>query len=189
MSLKMLHGSRPHGSWQYSTAMKHHLVRFAAVVVAAASAPAHAKGFTIEDMLAMQRVSDPAVSPDGKWVAFAVRDTDYDANRGRFDIWLASIDGASVRRLTTHPENDTEPQWSRDGKWIYFMSTRSGSAQVWRIGAAGGEAEQVTKLPLDLNGYKLFPDGRRIVVAADVWPTARSMAESLKRDEEKAKSK
>jgi dipeptidyl aminopeptidase/acylaminoacyl peptidase len=169
-----------------------HLVMFVAIgviAVAASAAPARAKGFTIEDMLAMQRVSDPAVSPDGKWVAFAVRDTDYDANRGRFDIWLASVDGASVRRLTTHPENDTDPQWSRDGKWIYFMSTRGGSAQVWRIGAAGGEAEQVTKLPLDLNGYKLFPDGRRIVVAADVWPTARSMAESVKRDEEKAKSK
>jgi len=169
-----------------------HLVMFVAIgviAVATSAAPARAKGFTIEDMLAMQRVSDPAVSPDGKWVAFAVRDTDYDANRGRFDIWLASVDGASVRRLTTHPENDTDPQWSRDGKWIYFMSTRSGSAQVWRIGAAGGEAEQVTKLPLDLNGYKLFPDGRRIVVAADVWPTARSMAESVKRDEEKAKSK
>ena len=156
--------------------------------VASAAAPA-AKGLTIDDMLAMQRVGDPAVSPDGKWLAFAVRDTDFDANRGRFDVWLAAADGSSVRQLTTSPDNDTDPQWSADGAWIYFMSTRSGSSQVWRIHPAGGESEQVTKLQADLNGFKLFPDGKHLVVAADVWPDAKSIAESAKRDDERAKSK
>src|SRR5882672_8862867 len=91
-----------------------------AATLAALTIPAAARGLTIEDMLAMQRVGDPAVSPDGKLVAFAVRDTDYDANRGRFDVWIAATDGSRVARLTTHPENDSEPQWSPDGKWIYF---------------------------------------------------------------------
>ena len=158
-------------------------------VVLAAAVPAAAKGLTIDDMLAMQRVSDPAVSPDGKWVAFSLRDTDFDANKGRYDVWLAAIDGSRVTRMTSHPDNDQAPAWSPDGKWIYFVSTRSGSAQVWRIGAAGGEAEQVTKLPLDINGFKLFPDGRRLVLAIDVWPDAKTLAESAKRDEDKAKSK
>src|SRR5436305_10434781 len=76
---------------------------------------AAAKGLTIDDMLAMRRVGDPAVSPDGKQVAFAVRDTDLEANRGRFDIWLAQADGSGVKQLTTHPENDQDPQWSADG--------------------------------------------------------------------------
>ncbi|MBA3395278.1 MAG: S9 family peptidase [Deltaproteobacteria bacterium] len=150
---------------------------------------ADAKGLTVDDMLAMQRISDPNVSPDGKWVAFAVRDTDLDANRGRMDLWLASVDGVTVRRLTTHPENDTDPRWSPDGKSIYFMSSRSGSSQVWRIAIAGGEAEQVTKLPLDLNGFELFPDGKRLVVPIDVWPDAKTLAETVKRDEAKEKSK
>src|SRR5215207_2788403 len=126
---------------------------FFTALVTVPSVAAEAKGLTVDDMLAMQRISDPQVSPDGKWVAFSVRDTDYDANRGRQDVWLASVDGTSVRRLTTHPENDNEPRWSPDGRFIYFMSSRSGSSQVWRIGVAGGEAEQVTKLPIDLNGY------------------------------------
>src|SRR5690349_21312893 len=129
--------------------------------VLAAAAPAAAKGLTIDDMLAMRRISDPAVSPDGKQVAFAVRDTDVDANRGRFDVWLAAIDGSSLKQLTTHPDNDQDPQWSADGAWLYFTSSRSGSAQVWRIRPTGGEAEQVTKLPTDINGFKLFPDGKR----------------------------
>lgn len=140
-------------------------------------------------MLAMQRISDPQVSPDGKWVAFSVRDTDYDANRGRYDVWLASVDGASVKRLTTHPENDLDPRWSPDGRWVYFLSARTGSTQVWRIQPTGGEAEQVTRLPVDINGFKVMPDGKRLVLAIDVWPSARTLADSVKRDEALSKSK
>src|SRR3954466_11185362 len=92
---------------------------------AMAASSGAAKGLTIEDMLAMQRVSDPQVSPDGKWVAFSVRDTDYDANKGRFDVYLAPIDGGSVTQLTTSDANDTDAKWSADGKWLYFTSTRS----------------------------------------------------------------
>jgi dipeptidyl aminopeptidase/acylaminoacyl peptidase len=161
-----------------------------ALGVAPVFAPAFGKGLTVDDMLAMQRVGGPAVSPDGRWIAFAVRDTDVDANRGRFDVWLVGADGAAAaRRLTTHPENDTEPEWSPDGRWIYFLSSRGGSSQVWRISPAGGEAEAVTKLPVDVNGFRVFPDGKRLLVAADVWPDARTPAESAKRDEAKAKSK
>jgi dipeptidyl aminopeptidase/acylaminoacyl peptidase len=157
-------------------------------IAAAASGPAAAKGLTVEDMLAMQRVSDPQVSPDGKWVAFSVRDTDYDANKGRYDVWLASIDGSSVTRLTTDEANDTDAKWSADGKWLYFTSTRSGSSQVWRIKPTGGEAQQVTQVETDINGFRPLPDGR-LVLAIDVWPTAKSIADSVKKDEAKDKSK
>src|SRR3954467_5807681 len=128
-------------------------------------APAAAKGLTIDDMLAMRRVGEPVVSPDGKQVAFAVRDTDVEANRGRSDLWLAQTDGSGVRQLTTHPDNDQEPQWSADGTWIYFLSSRSGSSQVWRIRPAGGEAEAVTRLPTDVAGFRRFPDGKHLALA------------------------
>ncbi len=141
-----------------------------------------AKGLTVDAMLAMQRVGEPTVSPDGKWIAFTVRDTDLIANRGRIDVWLAAVDGSTTRRLTTHPDNDTGPRWSADGAWVYFLSSRGGSSQVWRIRPAGGEAEPVTKLATDVGGFALFPDGKRLVLAIDVWPTAKTIAASLKRD-------
>jgi dipeptidyl aminopeptidase/acylaminoacyl peptidase len=153
------------------------------------SAMAAPRGLSVDDMLAMQRISDPQVSPDGKWVAFSVRDTDFAENRGRFDIWLAAVDGSAVTRLTTHPENDLDPRWSPDGRWIYFKSARGGSDQIWRIQPTGGEAQQVTKLGTDINGFKVMPDGKRLVLAIDVWPTAKTLAESLKRDEQQSKSK
>ena len=74
---------------------------------------------------------------------------------------IIATKGAQPRRLTTHPENDNSPEWSRDGRYVYFLSARSGSAQVWRLPAAGGEAEQVTSLPLDVGSFRLAPEAPR----------------------------
>ncbi len=161
----------------------------ALVFTVALATPVHAKGLTVEDLLAMQRVGDPRVSPDGKWLAFSVRETDMDANRGRFDLWVVGVDGSNLTRLTSHPDSDTDPEWSPDGKWVYFTSTRSGSAQVWRIRTTGGEAEQVTDLDTDINGFHLMPDGKRLVLAIDVWPDAKTLADSIKKDSVKPKTK
>ncbi len=153
----------------------------------AVASPAAATGLTIDDMLAMQRVSEPAVSPDGARVAFTVRETDLDANRGRTDLWLAAVDGSSTRRLTSHPDDDTSAVWAPDGTSIFFLSARSGSTQVWKIAPAGGEAEQVTRLPVDVGGFAVFPDGQRLVVALEVWPGTKTLAASVARDAAAAK--
>ncbi|MBK9035200.1 MAG: S9 family peptidase [Myxococcales bacterium] len=166
------------------------IFRFAPLALVLAAAPAVAgpgKGLTIDDMLAMHRVGEPAVSPDGRWVALSVRDTDMAANKGRVDLWLAAVDGSSVRRLTSDPANDTSPTWSPDGAYVYFTSSRGGSSQVWRIAVTGGEAEQVTKVPLDVGGFQLFPDGKRLLLSIEVWPDTRTLAASVAKDAAQAK--
>jgi dipeptidyl aminopeptidase/acylaminoacyl peptidase len=144
--------------------------------------------FTVEDMLAMERVGEPARSPDGRLIAYQLRTVDYEANQLRSDVWVAATDGSGTRRLTTHPEKDFQPAFSSDGRWIYFLSTRSGSGQVWRIAPTGGEAEQVTKLPVEVGGFVVV-DGRRLVLTIDVYPDAASLEETAKRDQERAQKK
>jgi dipeptidyl aminopeptidase/acylaminoacyl peptidase len=141
-----------------------------AVLVGGAAMAAETHPFSIHDMLAMERISDARVSPDGTRVAFTVRATDLAANRGRNDLYLAAVDGAWVRRLTAHEASDTQPRWSADGAAVYFVSTRSGSAQVWRIAVDGGEAEQVTREPLDVDALEVAPGGRALLFAMAVVP-------------------
>ena len=133
-------------------------------VMLTASSVTHAadlKPFTIDDLVRIKRVSEPVLAPDGKTVVFTLRETDMDANRGRTDLWALELTNKSAtpRRLTTHPDNDSSPQWSGDGRYVYFLSSRGGSSQVWRLQIAGGEAEAVTKLPLDVGSFKLAPNG------------------------------
>ena len=106
--------------------------------------------FSVHDMLAMDRISDPQASPDGKTVVFVVRKTDLKANRGRTDLWLVHTDGSGLRCLTSHPENDSNPRWAPDSRTVWFLSSRLGSSQVWKIRIDGGEARKVTRL-LDLS--------------------------------------
>ena len=87
--------------------------------------------FTIHDMLAMDRISDPQVSPDGTRIVFGLRKTDLEANRGRSDLWLIAPDGSGLRQLTSHEASDGNARWSVDGQTIFFLSSRSGSSQVW----------------------------------------------------------
>jgi dipeptidyl aminopeptidase/acylaminoacyl peptidase len=137
-------------------------------------------------------VSAPVLSPDGKTVVFTVRETDMTANRGRTDLWSLDIGakGATPRRITSHPENDSAAQWSSDGRYVYFLSARSGSDQVWRLGTiGGGEAEQVTKLPVDVGSFKLSPNGAKLVVSVDTFADCPDLGCTASRLEDKSKSK
>ena len=144
------------------------------------SQASRAHPFSVHDMLAMDRISDSQVSPDGKWIVFNVRTTDLEANRGRTDIWVVGTDGQNLRRLTSHPAADFNARWSACGKCIFFLSTRSGSAQVWRIRVDGGEAQQITDLPLGVGALVVSPDGKMLAVTMDVFPGRSTEATAKK---------
>jgi len=144
--------------------------------------------FSVQDMLAMDRISEWQVSPDGSRVVFTVSVTDREANRRRSDLYLARVDGSGTRRMTANPANDAQPRWSHDGKSVYFLSARSGSQQVWRLAVDGGEAEPVTSLPLGVDALKVSPDGKFLVFSMAVFP-GKSPEETRKMLDEKEKAK
>ncbi|MHC4641177.1 MAG: S9 family peptidase [Planctomycetota bacterium] len=137
--------------------------------------------FSVHDMLAMDRISDPQVSPDGRWIVFVLRKTDLEANRGRTDLWLVAVNGTGLRRLTSHPEGDFNPRWTPDSSSVWFISTRSGSSQVWRIQIDGGEAEQITDEPLDVGNLLVSPDGKHIAFTMETFPDCTTASETKKR--------
>src|SRR5690606_20335137 len=141
---------------------------------------------TVEDLVRLKRVSEPTLSPDGRTVVYTVRETGMAANRGRTDLWSLDLatKGAQPRRLTTHPDNDSSPEWSSDGRDIYFLSTRSGSSQVWRLPGNGGEANQVTELPVDVGSFRLATQAGRIAVTLEVFADCADLACTLERLDE-----
>ncbi|UCC22852.1 MAG: PD40 domain-containing protein, partial [Planctomycetota bacterium] len=140
--------------------------------------------FSVHDILAMERISDPQVSPDGEWIVFVLRKTDLEENLGRTDLWLVRADGTGLRRLTSDPANDSNPRWSADGESIWFLSKRSESSQVWRIRIDGGEAEQVTDLPLDVGNLVVSRDGQHIAFTMEVFVDCDSIECTKERLEE-----
>lgn len=85
-------------------------------------------------------LGSPRWAPDSRWIAF-----DSQAEDGRGRIFLIDAAGGQPRRLTQNTEEEVLPSWSRDGKWIYYRSNRTGRFEIWRAPASGGSVEQVTK--------------------------------------------
>jgi WD40 repeat protein len=94
----------------------------------------------------------PRWSPDGKLIAFDSRPN------GPSDIFVISPEGGSPRRLTNETSEDFVPSWSRDGRWIYFCSDRSGKGnwQIWKMPGEGGPATQVTQKGVAFEAFESF---------------------------------
>jgi acylaminoacyl-peptidase len=137
-----------------------------------AAAHAEPRGLSAKDLVTLDRVADPRVSPDGRFVVYDLRTTDWNANKGVHSLWVLDLKAkdAAPRRLAISEGGATGARWSPDGRFIYFTSSRSGSNQVWRTTPEGTEAKQVTKLPLDVGSFALAPKGGRMIVSMAVFP-------------------
>nr|WP_315485685.1 S9 family peptidase [uncultured Undibacterium sp.] len=156
---------------------------------------AEQRGFTVEDLVKMERVASPMVSPNGKLVVYAQRSTDLEKNRGRWDLWMINLTDATPtpKKLTnvtnSNEGNNSGAQWSAKGDAIYFISSRSGSGQVWRLPVAGGEAQKVTDLPLDVESFKVAPTENRIAMAIEVFRECADLMCTKEKLEAKSKVK
>src|SRR6202030_954595 len=143
---------------------------------------------TFDDMIQMHRVGDPKISPDGKWVAYAVSTPDVNANRNASNVWIVSTSGGTPIQLT-QSGHDSAPEWSPDAKTLAFLSSREGNSQVYLLSMDGGEAHAVTHLSTGADLVKWSPDGKTIAFTSSVYPDCKDDACNKKRDEEKEKNK
>jgi len=153
------------------------------------TADAAPRGLEARDLVTMDRASDPQASPDGSRIAFALRETDLAANKGVYGIWLVPAKGGEAQRVTGKGATANNPRWSNDGKSLYFLSTRSGSQQVWRLDLGGGEAHQVSDYPVDVGSFKVAPVGRQLAFTLEVYTDCDTLACTKKRLDERASAK
>ncbi len=138
--------------------------------------------FDYRDMISANRLGDPQVSPDGRWVVYSVTTTDVAANRRSGALYMMDLQNPGEgRRLAINEGGANTARWGGDGK-LYFLSGRSGSSQVWRAEADGTGAAQVTDLPLDVNAYRLSPDASKVVVSLAVFPGCADLACTVDRN-------
>src|SRR5256885_1109890 len=151
--------------------------------------------FTFEDMMALKRVGEPVVSPDGKWVVFSAIDVNLEENTRKPYLWIVSADGGEAHRLTTGQNTEDRPRFAPDGKRLIYTSTASGSSQIWMAdfdlsaGSVAGNARQLTSISTEADGGVWSPDGKNILFISEVYPNCTDDACNKVRDEELAKSK
>src|SRR6266536_764949 len=155
--------------------MRHLCVALLTITLPASLTPhpgfSQRRAITFEDFIAVKAVSDPQLSPDGRWVAYAVATPSLTDNRNVSRIWLAEVATGANRQITQGPGSDRSPRWSPDGRTLAFLSTRQNGAQVWVLDVTGGEARRVSNLPEGAGELTWLPDGKGFLVVGDVkWP-------------------
>lgn len=139
-----------------------------------------------ERLMKVKTVSDVVVSPDGKKVAYLVASAVMEGDKSEWlsQIHLTNSDGIGTMQLTRGDKSASSPVWSPDGKWIAFLSPRSGpKVNLWRIPVDGGEAEQLTDEKGGLSSFQWSPNGSQIAfLMPDAKSESEERAEREKRD-------
>ena len=122
---------------------------------------------TIDDLLSIKSVGGARISPDGSRVAYTIGETDFKQDATVTHIWLADAVTGQNFQLTRGDKSCSGPDWSPDGKWIAFTSSRVGDKnQLFLINPAGGEAVQITNAEAGVSGFQWSADGRSIAFTA-----------------------
>jgi dipeptidyl aminopeptidase/acylaminoacyl peptidase len=119
---------------------------------------------TADDLYRVQELSDPQVSPDGRWVAYVVTTSDRSADEARAAIWMVSWDGSERLALTAAADGTGKPRWSPDGRYLAFTSKPAGSdkEQIMLLDRRGGDARPLSSINGDVGEYAWSPDGKSL---------------------------
>ncbi|MGH9482948.1 MAG: TolB family protein, partial [Terriglobales bacterium] len=151
---------------------------------------------SFQESLQIQSPSSPEISPDGAWVVYGVRETDWKQDAYVTHLWLANTRDGRRFQLTRGAQSSGAARWSPDSRWIAFAAERPADAdakpatkgeagaeaspkpaprQLWLISPSGGEAWQLTRHLTNVADFRWSPDGQRIAfsAAAEASPAAK----------------
>src|SRR5579872_3824343 len=118
---------------------------------------------TIDQLISIERLGTPVISPNGELVAYTVRHTDWDDNSYHNEIWLADAKSGETRQLTNNSKkSSTSPAWSPDSRTLAFATDRDDKRQIYLIDPHGGEARKLTSAEEGVGSFAWAPDGKSI---------------------------
>jgi dipeptidyl aminopeptidase/acylaminoacyl peptidase len=167
-----------------------------ALFAASSARAAERRPLAVDDYLAIREVGAPRISPDGRWIAYAVTTHDLEEDESRSRIWMVPAAGGDAVPLTAEDEDSSSPRWSPDGRYLGFLSARGEEedgkdrTQVFTLFREGGEAEQVTDTAQKVEFFEWSPDGKRILlVLKDPKPEELEAKQAEEKGEEAKKKK
>jgi len=122
---------------------------------------------TIDELISLKRAGSPAISPNGQWIAYTVREANWDDNNYHTEIWLADARTGETRQLTSNgKKSSTSPAWSPDGTKLAFATDRDDKRQIYVIDPRGGEARKITAIEDGIGSFAWSPDGKSFAFTA-----------------------
>lgn len=140
------------------------------ICLSAGTVSAEKKAFSIDDLYKIKNVGAPVVSPDGKHVAFTLTSYDLPKGKSMTDIYVMDPDGQNKKQITENGKGNYNPLWTNDSKSIYFVSTESGSAQVYLYTFNDNKTAKITDFSMGVSDPVLSPDNKLIAFSSEVYP-------------------
>ncbi len=145
------------------------------------------KAIAIDDLMQLKSISNPQISPDGKWIAYVTSEMNLKKDKSEKQVWMIPAQGGEAIPMTSKEiYNASAPRWSPDNKHLSFLATKADDkTQVWTLNRNGGDAQQLTKIKQGVSGYEWSPDGKRILLSLNDPKPEELTAD--KEDDKKAK--
>ena len=155
----------------YTTAMKLAILSFAlATTLASTAVFAQKRPMTFEDLQSLRRVSDPQVSPSGKWVLFSVMDVDLALNSKVNHLWLVPTDGSAKEIQLTKGSGESNGRFSPDGSRIVYVANGQLYLAAWSdVAGKLTPAVQLTNIVTGADAPLWSPDGQSLAFVSEVY--------------------
>ncbi|WP_394700412.1 prolyl oligopeptidase family serine peptidase [uncultured Bacteroides sp.] len=131
---------------------------------------------TPEALWAMGRIGEVSVSPNGEKLVYTVAYYNVPENKSNREVFVMNVDGSDNKQITSTPISENEAVWIKGGNKIAFLSSESGSSQLWEMDADGSNRKQLSSYNGDIEGFSFSPDGNKVLFIAQV-KTIKSTAD------------
>ena len=123
---------------------------------------------TPEILQELGKISEVTPSPDGTKLLYGVSYANVAQNRSNRELFVMNVDGSDNHAITNTAKSESNAVWSADGSEIYFMSSESGSAQIWKMNADGSNRQQISNLEYEIEGFVFSPDFQKVLFIAPI---------------------